>query len=176
MINISPTQKTQCPLNVMTLFSTSYEQMRDCLKAQREEKATCLWLFVPFFFPSALHKPNIFHLGTTQIVEGGMKVVASIFFRRSIFLHLKLAIAQQRQLPKHLYRVKNCICRCARCTETAPSRGTQQGGKGESQNMLIFLLLLLFKIVVFSREHHAFNISSILWKENICSLCLTLRW
>lgn len=43
--------------------------------------------------PLALYTPNRFHLGTTQIAEGGMKVGASLFSRGSIFLHLKSALA-----------------------------------------------------------------------------------
>lgn len=62
-------------------------------KGTERRKSNVFLVICSISFPSALHKPNIFHLGATQIVEGGMKVVASIFFRTSIFLHLKLAIA-----------------------------------------------------------------------------------
>jgi hypothetical protein len=53
----------------------------------------CDFGYFYFTFPSVLHKPNISYLGTAQIVEGGMKVVANIFSRRNTFLHLKLVIA-----------------------------------------------------------------------------------
>lgn len=58
---------------------------------ERRHSKKLLDMYFIFPSPSALHKPNIYHLGTTQIFEGGMKVMESIF-SRSIFLHLKLRV------------------------------------------------------------------------------------
>ena len=96
--------------------------------------------------PLALQKPNVLHVGPTQIVAGGMKVGANIFQEKYIFA---FEISSSLAMPASNAFVPSeelCKLLCSmyqNSTREAPDRV----GKGTVQSTPAWLLSLLFETV-----------------------------